>query len=89
MKYVFIVVCALALSACSQNNKSAETNATAEKPKTETAKVTFASDKDFVCGMTVSADAKDTATVDGKLYGFCSSTCKEKFVNDPKAYLKD
>ena len=89
MKYLTIVFFVFVLASCSQKNKSAESNGNAEKPKTETAKMTFASDKDLVCGMSITSEAKDTAMVDGKVYGFCSKTCKEKFVRDPKAYLKD
>ncbi len=89
MKYLTIVIFVFVLASCSQNNKPAESNANAEKVKTETAKVTFASDKDLVCGMSVTSETNDTAMVDGKVYGFCSKTCKEKFVSDTKAYLKD
>ena len=41
---------------------------------------TFASLNDTTCGMPLSAGIADTATVDGKLYGFCSSSCKEAFL---------
>lgn len=43
--------------------------------------------KDPVCGMT--ADLSKTAyksSYKGKVYGFCSETCKKTFDEDPTAY---
>ncbi len=40
----------------------------------------FASPNDTTCGMPLSAGIADTVTVKGKLYGFCSSSCKEEFL---------
>jgi YHS domain-containing protein len=44
---------------------------------------------DPVCGMDMTqTKIADTATVDGKLYAFCNSGCKEEFVANPSQYLK-
>jgi Cu+-exporting ATPase len=44
--------------------------------------------KDIVCGMTVDESASQRADYDGKIYFFCSSGCKDKFLADPDRYLK-
>jgi putative intracellular protease/amidase/YHS domain-containing protein len=44
----------------------------------------FQTKRDVVCGM---LDVADTANYGGKLYGFCSSQCKHKFLENPKDYL--
>lgn len=42
----------------------------------------FAQDTDPVCEMSIKDGVADTATVNGKLYGFCSPVCKEDFVKN-------
>ena len=42
---------------------------------------------DLVCGMTLTAGIGDTAHYNGKVYGFCSTGCKEKFVKKPDDYI--
>lgn len=44
----------------------------------------FQTKKDMVCGM---LNVADTASYKGKLYGFCSSECKRKFLRSPNDYL--
>ena len=44
--------------------------------------------KDPICEMDVKADAlADTASYQGKLYGFCSKSCRASFVENPEKYL--
>jgi YHS domain-containing protein len=43
--------------------------------------------KDPTCGMPVSAGVTDTAHYDHKVYGFCSSGCKDEFLKNPKANI--
>ena len=48
----------------------------------------LASKNDLVCGMGIQeASIADTATYDQKIYGFCSSECKDLFVKNPTTYL--
>ncbi|CAN5408483.1 hypothetical protein BH11BAC2_BH11BAC2_26300 [soil metagenome] len=47
----------------------------------------LASDRDLVCGMNIKNAIADTATVDGKLYGFCSEGCRKDFVDQHR--IKD
>lgn len=42
--------------------------------------VVFATKKDTICGMPLSAGIEDTLQFDGKVYGFCSKECKNAFV---------
>lgn len=48
----------------------------------------LASKIDPVCEMDVSAGVADTATYQGKVYGFCGTGCKEEFVKKPTDYIK-
>src|SRR5262245_19514846 len=46
--------------------------------------------RDPVCGMTVNAAASKGGTVEhrGRTYAFCSASCREKFLADPRPYLQ-
>ncbi|MCW5907489.1 MAG: YHS domain-containing protein [Chitinophagales bacterium] len=78
---------ALMLASCNNNQPAAETPA-AEEKKIEVQLSDLATDKDLVCGMTVSADGiADTASYEGKLYGFCATECKEEFLKNPSEFL--
>lgn len=51
-------------------------------------KLTYASKMDFTCNMDLSKyGVSDTVTYKGKLYGFCSSVCKDDFMKKPDEYL--
>jgi putative intracellular protease/amidase/YHS domain-containing protein len=47
----------------------------------------FDNAKDFVCGMPLTTDISDTANYKGKVYGFCSKSCKGEFKKKPASYL--
>lgn len=58
------------------------------KQKTPTNAATgFANTTDFACGMKVQADYTDTCHYQGKVYAFCSASCKEKFQANPESFL--
>ncbi|MES1165315.1 MAG: heavy metal translocating P-type ATPase [Verrucomicrobiota bacterium] len=44
-------------------------------------------DQDPVCGMSVATDAPLRATFDGKTYVFCHPSCRERFQQDPTAFV--
>lgn len=48
----------------------------------------FENKTDYICGMEVTSDYTDTCRYQGKLYGFCSEYCKEKFLENPLKYIK-
>jgi Cu+-exporting ATPase len=44
---------------------------------------------DPVCGMQIeSGEAAGQAMYDGVVYYFCSTECRDKFMANPKAYVK-
>lgn len=47
----------------------------------------FANETDYICGMKVQADWSDTCHYKGKVYAFCSESCKEEFLADPESFL--
>ena len=47
----------------------------------------LASKKDPVCYMPLLTVIADTCSYKGKLYGFCSKSCKEDFLRDPESFL--
>ena len=44
-------------------------------------------EKDFTCGMPVTAGISDTCHYEGKAYGFCSAECMAEFKKDPAANI--
>ncbi len=48
----------------------------------------LANKKDPICGMPAFKYLKDTAVYNKKIYGFCGTGCKVKFLKSPEEYLK-
>jgi YHS domain-containing protein len=62
-----------------------------ESGKAEKISIDLASlalDTDPVCKMPVEGHLADTLNLDGKLYGFCNTACKQEFAKSPETYLK-
>jgi YHS domain-containing protein len=76
---------ALVLGSCNQKpaeEKKAE--ATPAPAKIELRLADLGTDKDLYCDMPLEEGAiADTATYEGKVYGFCSKECKAEFLKDP------
>ncbi|MCO6564169.1 MAG: YHS domain-containing protein [Apibacter sp.] len=49
--------------------------------------VNIVNELDPVCEMPTSNNLNDTLNYQGKLYGFCSSHCKEEFKRNPRKYM--
>ncbi len=85
-----ILFCSTVLIMSSCGNKGAALKASAPSPK-KTLDIQMASlstPVDPVCGMTLKqGEVGDTTTLDGKMYGFCGTGCKDEFVKDPAKYL--
>lgn len=82
----------LAFIACHQNPKNEINPAITNKTETAKRKYTQAmvdNKKDPSCGMPVSAGIEDTAHYSGKIYGFCSSECKQQFLKNPAELAKN
>jgi YHS domain-containing protein len=56
-------------------------------PQNKYAGIHFASSKDLACGMPLKAGIDDTAHYKGKIYGFCSTECKDEFLKNPESHL--
>ena len=72
----------LVLAACKQN---ASKNANAEN--TQAPALQLANSVDPICEMKIDNTVEDTVHYKGKVYGFCSSSCKEEFQAEPAKYV--
>jgi YHS domain-containing protein len=86
-KILTLALCVSTFIAC--NNAATEEKATtdttnastmAEPVGIDTVGLKFSSKEDPICGMPVAGGIADTATVNGKLYGFCAKECKDEFL---------
>lgn len=88
---LYFIVVMLAV-ACNNNSTENARQDNKHMPKdSTTSKFTLAmvdNTKDFSCGMPLTAGINDTAHYNGKVYGFCSKECKEDFLKNAEAYLK-
>ena len=77
------------MTACNQQKKTAEQAIPLPSQNENQAfkDVHFDNAKDLVCGMPLTAGVGDTAHYQGKVYGFCSKGCKDKFAQNPPAYI--
>lgn len=85
---LFVLI--LTFLSCKETKPNSKTTTQPETTVTEEDKyknVKFDSDKDFICGMPVSAGVSDTAHYKGKVYGFCAAECKAEFLKNPESYL--
>lgn len=94
MKQTLLIVamCIGMFSACTNANKHEETTEKESKhmhnmsgqTSTDNApfkNVDFASKYDTICGMPLSAGIEDTLHLNGKIYGFCATECKDEFLS--------
>jgi YHS domain-containing protein len=79
VKFLLIIGCVSLVITCKSHSKG-------EAILTD---VKVVNELDPVCKMTTSEHLKDTLMYEGKLYGFCSSNCKEEFKEDPKKFMKE
>ncbi|AZB09037.1 YHS domain-containing protein [Chryseobacterium sp. G0162] len=50
--------------------------------------VQVVNEEDPICHMKTAGSLKDTAVYKAKVYGFCSSYCKDEFKKNPESYAK-
>ena len=86
---MLVMILVVAISSCQQKAKqNTNERAAGAQKDTVVVKTVLASNRDMACGMGVKDDVKDTAHYEGKVYGFCSPSCKQDFLADPKSFLK-
>src|ERR1700749_2842555 len=95
-----LLISLMVITGCHQNPKSEESDASGAtaidtmvvksdkvKPKFTAAMVD--NKKDPNCGMPVTAGIADTVHYKGKVYGFCSDECRDAFLKNPDALVKN
>ena len=94
ISFSLCIMLAIAFASCNQKPAAPKEDAPKMEDRNMDQKVVkikvnqLASATDYNCGMTLTDDGiADTATYEGKLYGFCSAECKSEFLKDPKAHL--
>jgi YHS domain-containing protein len=93
MKKVFlynVLAASIALGACNQKAAApkADEKMTSESKGVNIKLSQLATNKDLNCDMPLADGAiSDTATYNGKIYGFCSPECKADFLKNPEAEL--
>lgn len=88
------LVCLVACEGSSkEQKKSAQDNAkmmqtVQQQKKSRFAGIQFASKSDTTCGMPITAGVEDTLVLNGKVYGFCATECKDEFAKVLKSQHK-
>ena len=85
--YFLMVLFAVPLLSC--NQKKLEINHVKTVTPVDNLKnVTVVNAEDPVCKMHTADFLKFTSDYKGKKYGFCSLSCKSKFIKNPEKYLQ-
>jgi len=89
IKQIGFLVIIASMSSCTPQKKEPEQKPIPVPTEVSAVKInvdssSLSSVNDTICGMPLSAGIADTATVNGKLYGFCSSGCKDSFLASQK-----
>jgi YHS domain-containing protein len=83
-KVLYFTACLSMFSvACKQNAAQPKQDAT----QTAAVSIHFDNKTDPACGMEVTPEFTDSCYYKGKVYGFCSESCKETCLGDPEKYL--
>ncbi len=80
IRYIIVAMLLLGISVAKANDK-----VVSETLQTDTLKK---DGNDPVCKMKVKAGHTRTAVYEKTVYGFCSESCRKKFVIEPKKYIR-
>lgn len=86
IKTVFLTAFCAAI-ACTQNNSGKSSGQPNSGAANTSSAARFANETDFICDMKVKPEFEDTCHYKGKVYAFCSESCKETFQGNPEKYL--
>ena len=78
MKYLILIAAACACFFSCENKRDMHVVET--QPVIEQS-ITTVNERDPICNMEVKGNLSDTALIDNKVWGFCSSACKEKYLH--------
>lgn len=93
IKQFFFTMLVLGTFACNNQEKTTQEETPAPMHQHDEATAVkynpdmVVNEKDYTCGMPVTAGISDTCHYDGKAYGFCSSECMAEFKKDPAAAI--
>jgi YHS domain-containing protein len=93
--FFFSILCLVVAIGChKQNSAAAKETVVKTSPAAEMSmadqpfkNVKFDNTNDFVCGCPLAAGVGDSVHYRGKVYGFCSKECKDKFLMNPAQYI--
>lgn len=88
IKKSFFALLMLGALACGNNQETSTETKQEVMQQQEATKAKYTPDmvvneKDYTCGMPVTAGISDTCHYEGKAYGFCSAECMAEFKKDP------
>ena len=89
MKMTLWVFCLAVLASCHASPTSNTTAPAVGQAEDTSVRFTAAmvdNKKDPVCGMPSTAGLEDTIHYQGKVIGFCSDSCRNKFLREPAKY---
>lgn len=97
IKYLSVIaIFSFFIFSCSKENKNDvevhvvdETQMQHHMNAGEKLNVEVVNELDPICGMDNATHLKDTINYEGKTYGFCSTMCKEKFLENPTQYINE
>ncbi|WP_281638188.1 YHS domain-containing protein [Flavobacterium marginilacus] len=89
MKKLFLIICIAILWSCNKKEKNVvKESTTVIEPKNPLNQLKYDNKIDFYCKMDITKyGVSDTTHYKGKLYGFCSTMCKNEFLMKPEEYL--
>jgi YHS domain-containing protein len=92
-KFLAIAIVITAMASCN-NHKPADTKTESSDSSVKVVKAKYTLNMvdnkiDLSCGMPLTAGIEDTCHYNGKVYGFCSKECKDEFVKNPAAAVKE
>lgn len=76
MRYLIFFILLTSIFSCEKNSEI--------KKSTNSMEITISmieNEKDPICNMSTREHLSDTALINGEIWGFCSSVCKEKYLH--------
>lgn len=90
MKYKIILMAILSVSlwSCAQETPKVKHKKTIHSSKENLKNIKVVNTEDLICHMKTAEYLKDTVEYKSKVYGFCSTYCKDEFKKNPEKYAQ-